>query len=78
MEPRPRWGIPRRGERYERIGRQIPGNSGLTVRIPRMHKPSKSGLGKESSWQAPNPVIENGMEGWSRREAGLLPGRENL
>jgi hypothetical protein len=43
-----------------------------------MHKPSKSGLGKESSWQTPNPVINNGMEGWTRRETGLLPGRENL
>jgi hypothetical protein len=29
MKSRPRWGIPQRGQRYERIGRQLPGNSGL-------------------------------------------------
>jgi hypothetical protein len=61
--PRPRWGIPRKGERYERIDRQKPGNTGLTERIPWMRKPSKPGLGKESSWQTSNPVIDNGMEG---------------
>jgi hypothetical protein len=43
-----------------------------------MRKPSKSGLGEESSWQTPDPVIENGMEGWNRRKAGPLLGRENL
>jgi hypothetical protein len=32
-------------------------------RILRMRKPSKSGLGNESNWQAPNPTAKNGTEG---------------
>jgi hypothetical protein len=39
-----------------------------------MRKPSKSGLGKEPSWQTSNPVIDNDMEGRLRREAGLATG----
>jgi hypothetical protein len=39
-----------------------------------MRKSSKSGLGEEPSWQTPNPVIHNGMEGGARREAGLATG----
>jgi hypothetical protein len=72
--PRPRWGRPRRGERQERIGRQVPGNSGLTVRIPRVRKPSKPGPGKEPSWQTSSPVTHNGTEGRRRREAELATG----
>jgi hypothetical protein len=34
-----------------------------------MRKPSKSGSGKEPSWQTTNSTIENGTEGRSRREA---------
>ena len=34
-----------------------------------MRKPSKSGLGKEPSWQTLSPVTYNDMEGRSRREA---------
>jgi hypothetical protein len=43
-----------------------------------MRKPSKPGPGEESSWQTPDPIIENGMEGRTRRETSPLPGRENL
>jgi hypothetical protein len=39
-----------------------------------MRKPSKSGLGEEPSWQTPSPVVRNGMEGRSRREAELATG----
>jgi hypothetical protein len=36
-----------------------------------MRKPSKSGPGKEPSWQTLNPVDDNGTEGRFRREAEL-------
>jgi hypothetical protein len=39
-----------------------------------MRKPSKPGLGKEPSWQTPNPAIHNGKEGRFRREAELATG----
>jgi len=39
-----------------------------------MRKPSKSGLGKEPSWQTSNPVNDNGMEGRLRRESEFATG----
>jgi hypothetical protein len=36
-----------------------------------MRKPSKSGLGKEPSWQTLNPATNNDTEGRPRREAEL-------
>jgi hypothetical protein len=73
--PRPRRGIPRRGERYERIGQQSPGNSGLLGTDSLDAQTLEVGLVEELSWPTPIPVArtawrEGSVERRSRYRGG--------
>jgi hypothetical protein len=62
------WGFPRRGERYERNGRQTPGNSDLLGRTFRMRKSLKSGLERAE-------VLAESSGSRRERQEGKVPSR---
>jgi hypothetical protein len=81
-EPRPRRGRPRRGERYERIGQQIPGNSGLLGTDSPDAQILVVGLVRELSWPTPSPTTKTArragpVERRSRYRGGKTSESEN-
>jgi len=82
MKPRPCRGIPRRGERYERIGRQSPGNSGLSGTDSLDAQILAAGLEDQPSWPTRSPATktarrEGTVERWSRYRGGKTSESEN-